>query len=148
MSRIKGAKKEMAASGFYVIMRAFKNGGTEVMEFEPDVHSNRRTHPRVHFSEAIQFEQINHHYFGGSVGLDISKGGLRIRFNDYVAVGTELSLQISLPDQEIIECTGTIKWEAKEPFNDAYQAGIEFAASENVIDSKEKIHHYIESFPS
>ena len=118
------------------------------MEFEPDLPQNRRHYQRVRFAEPIRFEQNDPIRFGGSLGLDISKGGLRLRFNDYVPVGTEITLQITLPNDELIECAGTIRWESKEPYNDAYQAGIEFSASENVIDSKEKIHHYIESFQS
>jgi hypothetical protein len=71
-----------------------------------------------------------------------------MRFNDYIPVGTELSLRITLPDQTVLNCAGVVTWINKEPHNDAYTAGIRFAAAENVIDSQKKIHHYIESFPS
>jgi len=118
------------------------------MEFELENHDNKRNAQRVNLSEAVQFESAEHPEGGGSLGFDISEGGLRMRFNEYVSIGTELSLRITLPDQTVINCLGVVMWINKEPLNDAYSAGIRFEATENVIDSKKKIHHYIESFPS
>ena len=118
------------------------------MEFEPDRFNNKRNDQRAQLGEAVQFENAERPEGGGSLGFDISEGGLRMRFNEYVPVGTELSLRITLPGQTVIDCVGLVKWINKEPLNESYTAGIRFQATENVIDSKKKIHHYIESFPS
>ena len=119
-----------------------------IMEFEPDTISNKRNAQRVQLGEAVQFESAGRPEGVGSLGFDISEGGLRMRFNDYVPVGTELSLRITLPDQTVINCIGVVMWVNKEPLNESYTAGIRFESTENVIDSKKKIHHYIESFQS
>ena len=118
------------------------------MEFEPEMTSNRRITKRVRFSDSVRFEQIEAPQFGGSIGLDLSENGIRMRFSDYVPIGTELSLQIKLPSHEIIECLGKVVWIKKYPYSDQYQAGVQFESPENLFDSKEKIHHYIESFQS
>ncbi|HLF18177.1 MAG TPA: PilZ domain-containing protein [Candidatus Omnitrophota bacterium] len=112
------------------------------MEFESQMTDNRRVYPRMRFKDAVRFEQKDQAQFGGSVALDLSSSGLRMRFNDYVPVGTELVLQIHLNEEKIVECMGKVVWVTKYPYSDHYQAGLEFESPENLAESKAKIHRY------
>ena len=118
------------------------------IEFEIERQRNRRSTVRRSLDKPVQFEHLDRgaKAAGGSLGFDISEGGLRLRFNDYVPLGTELLLTISLAKQATIECSGVVVWAKKYPYNDAYQAGIQFEVDENIVDSRKKIHQYIESF--
>ena len=117
------------------------------MEFEPAFRDNRRASKRVSFRDPVQFEEKDLHFEGGSVGLDISETGIRMRFNDFVPIGTKLNLLIHL-EGKTVECVGRIMWVKKYPYSDNYQAGLSFESPENLVDSRVKIHQYIESFSS
>ena len=112
------------------------------MEFETAVIENKRIAPRARFKDAIRFEPKDRAEFGGSVGLDLSATGLRMRFNDYVPVGSELVLQIHLNKEKVIECVGKVVWVKKYPYSDHYQAGLEFESPESLAESKAEIHRY------
>ena len=118
------------------------------MEFEPIFTEDKRASKRVRFIDSVLFKEKDNPHFGGSVGFDISEGGLRMSFNDYVPIGTELSLQIQLSNGNVVECVGRIVWVKKYPYSDHYQAGVQFESPENLFDSRSKIHQYIELFPS
>jgi hypothetical protein len=139
-------KKELEEGAFYAIMPPiFKEESSADMDFVPEQIEDRRANPRAQISEAVRFERIEQHEFGGSVGFDISESGLRMRSSDYVPIGTELTLQITLPDKHIIECKGSIRWVKKEAFNDSYQVGIHFTEFENALDSRSRIQRCVGS---
>jgi hypothetical protein len=112
------------------------------MEFELASREDKRVAPRARFKDSIRFEQKDQAEFGGSVGLDLSATGVRMRFNDYIPVGTELVLQIQLNKERTVECVGKVVWVKKYPYSDHYQAGLEFESPDDLIESKAEIHRY------
>jgi len=114
------------------------------IEFEPASQDNKRSAPRARFTYPVQYEELEINVAGGSVGFDISEGGIRIKFNEYVPVGTVVNLYIHLKDG-IIQCSGRIRWMKKYPYSDHFQAGLQFESAENFFDSRTKINNYVKA---
>jgi len=112
------------------------------IEFELASQDNKRTAPRARFTDPVQYEELEINVAGGSVGFDISEGGIRIKFNEYVPVGTVVTLYIHLKDS-IIQCSGHIRWMKKYPYSDYYQAGLQFESGENLFESRTRISKFI-----
>jgi len=104
----------------------------------------KRIFKRIRFNEAVHFEHTNAFHFGGTLANDLSEGGLRINFSDFVPLGTELSLQITLTNDRVVDLKGHVVWVEKKRFSDQYEAGIEFERSDYLIDAKRKIHRFVD----
>jgi len=86
----------------------------------------RRVFPRARFSEAVHFEDPHDAIYGGSLSQDVSEGGIRIRINDFLPLGSELMLQIAISAGRVVECVGRVVWIEKIPYGENYQAGVAF----------------------
>jgi len=58
-------------------------------------------------------------------------------------MSSELTLQVRLADERVVDCLGCVAWVEKDRFGDHYQAGLEFAESESALDSQRKIHRFL-----
>lgn len=105
----------------------------------------KRKYPRVRLDDAVRFQYDDPGRFGGSLGCDISEGGIRIDLNDFVPLNTKLSMEVHLSPQNIVECMGKVVWVRKSRYGDRYQAGLEFLESGDSMDAKREIHQYIGS---
>ena len=115
----------------------------EPIEFELAFQDNKRTSTRARFTDPVQYEELEINVAGGSVGFDISEGGIRIKFNEYVPVGTVVTLYIHFKEA-IIQCSGRIRWMKKYPYSDHYQAGLQFESGDNFFDSRKRINRYVQ----
>jgi len=111
-------------------------------DFEANTNE-RRTLQRIKFVEPVQFQRSGPSSFDGCVAADISEGGIRLNLNDFVPLKTELSMQVHLSDNSVVNCFGMVIWIRKFPFADRYQAGIEFSPGDTIVESKNEIHEYI-----
>lgn len=103
----------------------------------------KRRFPRVTFKQPVQFQLKDPLQTGGSLSFDLSEGGIRIRLNDFIPLMAEVSLQIQLSIEQIVDCAGRVVWVRKVPFSDSYHAGLEFAATESLEGVREKIRQWI-----
>jgi len=74
---------------------------------------------------------------------DLSKGGVRVRVDDFIPLDTELTLRIWLNDEEVVECAGRIVWIEKARFGDSYQAGLEFAGNDSVLGVQKIVYGFL-----
>ena len=105
----------------------------------------RRRHKRVAFREPVQYHlpiQSNH---GGCLAADISEGGIRINFNDFVPLDSEMIFQVFLSATKAVRCVGRVMWVQKLPFSDRYQAGLKFSDDDATTDSNGKLRQFIGS---
>ena len=86
----------------------------------------RRQFKRVRLSEAVRYQLIDPAQFGGCLSYDISQGGLKIYFNDFVPMGVNMTLQIRLGLEKVLEKTARIVWVKQLPFSDKYHIGLKF----------------------
>ena len=107
-----------------------------------DVDERRQFH-RVRRAQPVQFQLKDPSQYGGCLSCDLSQGGIRVQFNDFVPLKTEMTLQIQLSDESIVDCPCRVAWVEKSRFGDRYQVGLEFAQGESILDSQRKIHGFL-----
>ena len=105
--------------------------------------SDRRQYSRVRFSEPVQFSPALSTHRSGTVGLDISEGGIRMYVHDFISPGTEVGLTIQIEPENYVDCIGDIVWVQKTRYSDRYEAGIRFDENKTVVNHKELIRKHI-----
>lgn len=103
----------------------------------------RRLAKRITFKEAVRYELIDPAHFGGTVAYDLSESGLRLRLTEFLPLNTEIILNITLRTGQVVECRGRIKWISQIPYSEQYQAGVEFADPEIILEEKKKIRRLV-----
>ncbi len=75
---------------------------------------------------------------------DLSESGIRIDTYDFVPLGTELTLQVRLAIEKVVEYVGRVAWVRKFPFADRYQVGLEFSNDRSFLAAKQQLHEFVE----
>lgn len=104
----------------------------------------KRHYKRTRFSEPVRFQFKEESSFGGCLACDIGEGGMKVNFNDFIPLNTEMILQMKLTNTpRVIDVTGQVAWLEKVPYSDRYHVGVRFTK----IDSQmqEGIRRYIQS---
>ncbi len=81
---------------------------------------------RKKFNYPVNFEIKGNHVSGGCLSYDISLKGLRIYLSNFVAVGTQLNLQVNLGSRNFTEMVGQVVWLKRVPFSDRFLVGLKF----------------------
>ena len=108
----------------------------------------KRIDIRIKFQEALEFQWKNTSIMGGCLACDLSEGGIRINFNEFVPLETEIELTLRLKDQaDVIMLLGKVVWVKQVPFSDRFQLGLEFIRNnlESDSGSNQELHHFIKS---
>ena len=106
--------------------------------------SEKRHAKRVDFKEPIGFQFKDPTQFGGCLGCDLSESGLRVNFSDFVPLGTELLIQLTLAGKRVVERMGKVVWVQKFPFMDRYQVGLQFLNDRPISGSQQEIKNFVE----
>ncbi len=94
-----------------------------------EVPVERRRQPRLNFTEPVQFRNLlkADSLFYGSLGCDLSAGGLRIRNYTPMAKGARLLLLLDLPDpRQVVRAIAQVAWQSQRPFGSGYETGLQF----------------------
>lgn len=105
----------------------------------------KRRDLRLSFKEPIGFRIVAGHKFGGCLSYDLSEGGVRFRFNDFVPLGKEMSFTIPLASERVLEVRGKVVWVNKERFEDAYSVGVKFLLDNEDIQAKADLNSFVTS---
>lgn len=120
--------------------------GFRGMFIEERTVTEKRRFRRIRFAEAVHYQIKETNHFGGCLASDLSEGGMRINFNDFVPVHTEFLLQAKLEDKpHILDLRGRVKWLQKIPYSDRYHVGLEFTRVDPIV--REELRSYIRSRP-
>ncbi len=106
--------------------------------------AEKRRYRRIQLRHPVQFQSQNATLAGGSLSCDLSEGGARVDTYDFLPLGTELTLQIRLAVEKIVEYVGRVVWVRKIPFADRYQVGLEFSGDKTFLAAKRQLHEFIE----
>lgn len=115
--------------------------------FEGHGQNDKRAFKRVRLSEPVRFEFRNPAHYGGCLSADISEGGVRLRVNEFIALGEEISVNIQLSPKKMVEGVGKVVWVQKMPYADQYQIGLEFEKLDSIFEARSRIHQHIENQP-
>jgi len=105
--------------------------------------SEKRNFLRFRLAQPVRVQFKDPAQFSGSLSCDLSEGGVRLQMNDFIPLGTELTLTIQLEDDRIVECPCRVVWVQKNRFADRYQAGLEFVETDSMPDSQRRIHTFL-----
>ena len=108
----------------------------------------KRKTERIRFQEALEFQWKNTPIQGGCLACDLSEGGIKINFNEFVPLNSEIELTLRLKGQpDVLMLLGRVAWVKQVPFSDRYQLGLEFSGSDpnSIAETNREICHYIKS---
>jgi len=106
--------------------------------------AEKRRYRRIELRQPIQFQSQSSPLGGGSLSCDLSEGGVRVDMFDFLPLGTELTLQVRLAPEKIVEYVGRVVWARKYPFADRYQVGVEFSEDKSFLAAKRQLHGFLE----
>ncbi len=106
--------------------------------------AEKRRYRRIPLRQPVQFQSTNCGVEGGALSCDLGEGGARVDMYEFVPLNTELTLQIRLALERVIEYVGRVVWIRKFPFADRYQVGLEFSGDKTFLAAKRQLHDFIE----
>ena len=114
------------------------------MFIDEKIIAEKRRFKRVQFRDPVKYHFRDISNFGGCLAYDISEGGMRINFFDFVPVNTEMNFQLKLSSiPKLIDVTGRVVWLQQVPYSDRYQIGLQFTEPDTL--SREEIRSYVKS---
>jgi len=117
------------------------------MFIEENVQAEKRKSRRARYTEPVSFQLKDPHHFGGCLGRDLSEGGIRVDFNEFIPLNTEMVLQLKLGSiSKVVDVTGRVAWLQRVPYSDRYAVGLQFTKADPV--SHEEIRRYIDTHHS
>jgi len=104
------------------------------------METDKRQFKRVELKDEVSLRFNDSENNFGSLSSDIGLGGVKINCHEFLALGTEVVLEIKLNKLEVIHCTGRVVWVQKVPHSNRYQAGLEFSDDSLLFDARSHIH--------
>jgi len=108
--------------------------------------SDQRQFRRIAFREALEFEVDRFKDFMGSTACDLSSGGVRIRCEKFMPLGTSIRVKFQIAEAQVFILMGKIVWIQQEPFGGYYQLGVEFHKDDSNEFKRRRIHNFIEQY--
>ncbi len=113
---------------------------------------NQRKFPRVAFRDpvtcripgAVPFGENVNRDIGGCVCFDISRGGMRLRTNDFIPLSTEVVFSVPLGKEDVAEVAGKVVWAQKYPHAEQYQIGVRFLDETENFQGKRDLDRMLE----
>jgi len=107
-----------------------------------DVQEQRR-YKRVVFREPYQLATRKGELLGASLTFDLSAGGIRLRTDEFLPVGSLVSIQFSCCNNQLLTIQGKVAWVQKVPHADSYQAGLQFDENEENLFFLSEIRKFV-----
>ena len=112
-------------------------------EEDTEAKGERRQYNRWSHAWPVRLQWKDPSQFGDCLSCDLNTDGIRVRLNNFVPLDTELTLQIQLADERVVDCLVRVAWVEKDRFGEHYQAGLEFKEGGSTLDSQKKIHAFL-----
>ena len=90
------------------------------------VFEDKRKFPRSEFREPVAYRLSESGVFNGSVGYDLSQGGVRFRSEDFIPQDAEVVINLELKPERKATLTGRVVWAQKVAHSEMYHIGCEF----------------------
>ena len=117
------------------------------MFIEEPATIEKRRFPRARFRDPVDYDTGEISAFGGCLASDISEGGIKVNFNDFVPINTEMVLQMRLNKiAKVVETKARVVWVQQVAYSDRYQMGLQFTKSDPL--AHEEIRSYVQSHQS
>ena len=102
-----------------------------------DKGREKRQFPRFPFKQAVKFRIGEYSCPDGSLSRDLSRGGICLTVNEFVAVKSLVVIYLQLnKESRLIQIQGIVSWVQIIPDSERYQVGIHFAPLEESIKNE------------
>jgi hypothetical protein len=93
----------------------------------------KRQYSRYTFREPVRYALTQDLPENGSLGADISDGGVRIRVQQFIPLKTILNLKLHLKDPtRVVPVKGQVVWVREVPHSDVFDIGIRFLQAHKI----------------
>ncbi|MCA9399822.1 MAG: PilZ domain-containing protein, partial [Candidatus Omnitrophica bacterium] len=99
----------------------------------------KRQYRRARYAEPLECQFPDPSRYGGALSCDLSAGGLRMKYHDFIPLGTELTVNVPTESNKIVECQGKVMWASKMPLTDWYEIGLKFTEDGSGVMTRKKI---------
>lgn len=109
------------------------------------METEQRQYVRIPFREPVGFRMRGPKGFGGCLAYDLSENGIRINFDQFVPLHSNMDFQMQFGNNpELFNVKGRVVWVQKVPHSERYQVGLQFEDADVFVQSQQKIHEYIQ----
>lgn len=103
---------------------------------------HNREFSRVPFKRPVKCKTSNVEIYAGHLAQDISQGGMCIKSNEFVPVGSRVIVQVQFDHQgRLLDLEAKVVWTRELPYANGFQLGLEFV--EGDLFKKGKIAQFV-----
>ncbi len=107
------------------------------------VEQEKRRVKRVEFREPLQYAKGAAIPNNGSLGFDLSEGGVRFQTEDFIPLNEPVAVAMQLSPEMILSLHGSVVWIQMLPHSERYQVGVKFHDDDTMVKSRELIKKYV-----
>ena len=97
----------------------------------------KRQFPRFPFKQAVKFQIGEYSCPDGSLSKDLSRGGVCLIVNEFVAIKTNVVVYLQLnKESTLIQIQGVVAWVQIIPDSERYLIGVQFAPLEEFVKNE------------
>ena len=104
----------------------------------------RRNSNRIDLRVPVQYRTKSKEQTIGCLSHDLSTEGVGINVEDFMPLNSEVSLQIGLQPNKVVEINGKISWIQTIPYADRYRIGVRFEDDDVSYFAKQEIKKFLE----
>lgn len=104
---------------------------------------DKRAFFRFKFSQPVELKFDEFKASAGSLSGDLSRGGIQLKFNQFVPLNKQVNLKIHIASELFESVNGKIVWVQKMRYSDRYMIGIQFLEEQPNFTSSEILNGYI-----
>jgi hypothetical protein len=110
-----------------------------------EIQVEKRKFSRIDFREPVHYQFPAPNKYGGCLSQDLSEGGIRINLSEFVALNTEITLEMRMKNLPVpLTMSGRVVWVSKIPHAERYQVGIAFDPAHSLPTSQEELRRYFQ----
>lgn len=107
--------------------------------------NDKRKSQRFNFREAVQHRFPEKSSLIGSLGFDLSEGGVRFRTEDFIPVQAEVVVNLQLEAERETALAARVVWIQRIPHGENYHVGCEFLENRENIFPKLILKNFLET---
>lgn len=110
--------------------------------------ADNRKFPRAEFREAVAYRFPENSVFNGSVGYDLSQGGVRFRTEDFLPHDAQVVVNLQLKIDQEATLDARVVWVQKVPHAEIYQVGCEFLENRDNVFPRFVVKNFLDLYKS
>ncbi len=95
---------------------------------------DKRQYPRFSFNGPVGYQRNEEYPENGSLCIDVSQGGVKLRSSEFIPLHTLLDLKLHLKNpSRLLSVKGQVIWVREVPHSEIFDVGIRFIEPQKII---------------